>query len=292
MSRSSGSSTGRRTLLFAVVFGLLAAGFAVWAVQLARPTEAAAIEMGSVVVARAPIALRTTITRDMLEERKMPLETRHPQAVTAASEVVGKVARQSLVAGEQLLSTKLFAQRTESGLAFMIPSGKRGVSVEVTEIIGSGGLIVPGDRVDVIGICKTRWEAPAQTGTATSTAANANRDGGAAGASVPRASSGEIGKAATVLQNITVMAVAQKLEGEEEADLARAATNRPGATNATEQPKARSVTLAVAPVEGQRLVLYAEMCNLRLALRAADDFAVVDVRTEELYYDSIRPGTP
>jgi pilus assembly protein CpaB len=290
MSRSSGASTGRRTLLFAVVFGLLAAGFAVYAVQLARPTEAAAAELGTVIVIKQPVQARQTLTREMLEERRMPLDARHAQAATSMADVVGKVPRQAMVVGEQVLTTKLFSQRTESGLAFMIPPGKRGVSVEVTEVIGSGGLIIPGDRVDVIGVCKTRYEAPpaAAATPASSQPAQANRDGAAG----PRPTSGDIGKAALVLQNITVVAVAQRLEGAQEADLARQATStRPG-TGDDEQPKARSVTLAVAPAEGQRLVLYAEMCNLRLALRAADDNTIVEVRSEELFYDLIRPGTP
>src|SRR5207249_4525064 len=90
-------------------------------------------------------------------------------------------------AGEQVLSTKFFARKEDSGLAFQIQPGKRAVSVYVSEVITAGGLINPGDYVDVIGLF-----------------------GGlpGSGAAAPSQDFSSV-----VLQNIEVLAVAQSIQG-------------------------------------------------------------------------------
>jgi pilus assembly protein CpaB len=268
---------GRRTLLFAVLFGLVAAGLAVYAVSLARPTEAAPIRMAAVVVPKQAIPARTTIRAEMVEVRQIPADSRHIDAMENVGDVLGKVSRQALVPGEQLLNARLINERTESGLAFVIPAGRRAVSIEVSETIGAGGLILPGDRVDVLGVCKARVEASAPTG---GSSANGNTSSAR--------SSGEVGKGVIVLQNIPVVAVAQHIEGDDNRSALDRANPSSRAGNA-EQAKAKSATLAVTTAEAQRLVLYDEMCTLRLALRPESDNAVVEVRVEELTYDTIRP---
>jgi len=129
-------------------------------------------------------------------------------------------------------------------LAFVIPPGKRAVAVEVTEVIGSGGLIVPGDFVDVIAV---------------------------------RSLENNRGRATIVLQNVEVLAVAQSITGEEATTPKQEGSDTTlGTTAPKPEPKAKSVTLAVTPQEAQRLVLYDVLAeDLRLALRGAEDHEIV-----------------
>src|SRR5206468_143855 len=92
----------------------------------------------------------TTITGDMLRVSRVPVDLKLPQAMVASQDAVGKVTKLPVSQGEELLATKLFGDREESGLAFVVPDGKRAVSVGVSELLGSGGMIVPGDFVDVV----------------------------------------------------------------------------------------------------------------------------------------------
>ena len=270
-----GRSRSLITLLFAAVFGIAAAGLSIYALQLARPTEAAVVETVSVLVPRETIPQRTLLRAEMLTQITVPVDVRHPQAVTSLGQAVGKVSKQNLVAGEQLLASKLSSQKEESGLALVIPADQRAVSVEVSEITGSGGLILPGDRVDVLAVCTTRIEAntSGRDGEDETVSENAGAD-----SDVPQHAGGDLSRVATPLQNVVVLAVAQTINGS-----APQNEDEDGDT----QPEAKTVTLAVAPDDAQTLVLHEKLCDLRLALRPADDHTILDLDPQELYYDIV-----
>lgn len=255
----------RLVLVFALVLGLVTAGL-VWnyTQRLQRDSQQAAaqaqVAMGPVVVAKQDIPVRTQITAEMLDVKQIPLQARHPQALTITADAVGKVVKLPISSGEQVIISKFAAQRAESGLSFIVPPNKRAVSVAVTEVIGSGGLILPGDHVDVIGVFDAK---------------TMGKD-----------------EAAYIIQDIEVLAVAQLLQGDavqqsaadkiEKAAGGAINRNQPAPQpqskeEAKPQPSAKSVTLAVSPEEAQRLVLAEGMGKLRLALRATKETALVDL---------------
>jgi pilus assembly protein CpaB len=145
---------GKGVLVIAVAMGALTSFLAWRYLDEAAQSAPAPVPTVSVVVAARPLADRTVITPDMLRVKQIPAEAAHPNAVHNTADAVGKVVRTTMTTDEQVLTTKLFLQREESGLAFMVPNGMRAVSVNFTEVIGSGGLIMPGDRVDVIATFK------------------------------------------------------------------------------------------------------------------------------------------
>ncbi len=195
----------------------------------------------------------------------MPAEARHPDAVESINVVAGRVTKVPLIAGEQVLASKLALEREDAGLALIIPAGNRAISVEVSEVSGTGGLILPGDRVDVIGVRTTRIDSTEEepVGTSSDVITDTN----------------VIVRAVTPLQNVTVMAVAQALRSE-----TRSADDEES-DGSQRRDIAESATLSVSPVQAQRLALYSELCTLRLALRPAADEAIVEIDYEELYYD-------
>lgn len=164
-----------------------------------------------------------------------------------------------VASGEQILPSKFTTQEV-GGFSVVIPPGKRAVSVKVDQVITAGGLLQPGDHVDVI---------------ATLNKQVAGKD-----------------MSEIFLQNVEVLAVAQNYEGqpadapansaEQVVGKVQAATAKVNvtATPADAQPKiqpnARTVTLAVTPEEAQRLVLADDTAQLRLAVRPKNDTALID----------------
>lgn len=107
-------------------------------------------KFGEVVVAKVNIPVKTMVTAEMLELKRVPVDFIHPQDIQKKEEVIGNVTLVPVVEGEDILRSKI-AQKNESknGLAYIVPVGKRAVSVPVDEVSGIAGLIKPGDHVDV-----------------------------------------------------------------------------------------------------------------------------------------------
>lgn len=265
--------------LFALGFGALAAGLTYVGLQQASTQQEEVrqgLAMVPVVVARKDIPPRTILSEEMLEVKQVPRTAIHPAAVEDQKQVLGKSTRQTIYSGEPVLFNKLFAERAEAGLAFTIPAGKRAVSVATSEVMGSGGLILPGDRVDVVAICRATLE----------------------GATQPAPAGGTIRytehmKATYALQDVEVLAVGQLLVGTEpESPVQQVAGAAPSRevpqVRPQAQPAARTVTLAVAPEEAQRLILYDQLCDLSLATRRPDDRKTDTIPSEQLNFGIAR----
>ncbi len=243
----------RRILLLAIVLGGVAALLS-WRFVQERAT--APVPMARVVVAAQDIAVRTKITGGMLKEEEIPVSAKHPEAVSSIRQVEGKVTRLPITREEQVLVTKFTAAREESGLSFIIPPSKRAVGITTSEVIGAGGLVIPGDRVDVIAVFDAKT----------------------------------MGKtmATIILQDVEIIAVAQELQGalpeksavEQAGDSLSArqpAAKETPRAGSKPQPKAKTVTVAVTPEEAQRLFLAESYGELRLALRPNKEKSMVDL---------------
>ncbi|MQA00172.1 MAG: Flp pilus assembly protein CpaB [Dehalococcoidia bacterium] len=159
MARRFKFPTGGVLLFAAVVIGAASTiGTAAWLRQQdqQRAEDAAANEqqqesMVALLVGRDELAAGTTLSAPMLATVEVPQSTVPVGALTELDDAVGRVLRYPLGPGEQLLASKLVGDgSTGSGLAFSIPPGMRGVSVAFSEVMGAGGLVVPGDHVDVL----------------------------------------------------------------------------------------------------------------------------------------------
>lgn len=251
----------KKILLLALVFGAIAALLS-W--RMVQQQAQAPIPMARVVVAAQDIPTRTQITPSMLKEEEIPVSAKHPESLSSIRQAEGQVSRLPISRGEQVLVSKFTAAREESGLSFIIPPSKRAVAVTTSEVIGAGGLVMPGDRVDVIAVFDAKT----------------------------------MGKdmATIILQDIEVMAVAQKLEGDipEKGMVEKAgdsvsggakkasAAPAPKSTNPQPQPAAKSITLAVTPEEAQRIFLAESNGKIRLALRPEDERSRVDLQEATL----------
>ena len=113
-------------------------------------SEPAVKDTVPVIVAKVDIPLKTKVTAEMLQIQNVPSEYLQPGAIRDNKLVVGVIAREHIIAGEQITSRRLLVEGKMAGLPGVIPPGKRAMSVAVTEVTGVAGLIKPGDRVDVI----------------------------------------------------------------------------------------------------------------------------------------------
>ncbi len=109
----------------------------------------------SVLVARKDIPARTIITEDLLEYQKIPKPYIEPLAVTRIEDVIGLVAITDIKKGEQITKNLLIPLTTWTVLSSFIPEGYRAITIHVDEVSGVGGLILPGDEVDVIATFST-----------------------------------------------------------------------------------------------------------------------------------------
>ena len=119
----------------------------------ANPTQT---PHASVVVARADLQARVPLDPDAFELRDLPADAVAANAVTSLDGLSGKVLSAPIAAGEQLTASRLVDPHGADPrtIADMIPAGLRAMSLSLTELDGAGGLIVPGQHVDVVAVFK------------------------------------------------------------------------------------------------------------------------------------------
>jgi Flp pilus assembly protein CpaB len=112
------------------------------------------ISTGSVpvVVAKSAIAPGTRITAGMVEVQNFTQANAPFQALETTEAVVGQIARYPISQGEPVLSSKFVdaVSASSAALAYILEPGKRGMAVTFDDIVGAGGLALPGDHVDIV----------------------------------------------------------------------------------------------------------------------------------------------
>jgi Flp pilus assembly protein CpaB len=256
----------RLALAGAIGLALLAAVFAFAALRAAggEGDGGGTANRVDVVVASQPISRGEAISDGMLTLASVPEDAIIANALTALPALDdGLIASYPLEQGEQLTAAKLGQEGAGKGgtLPPVIPPGKRGVTVGVTEEKVFGGLLAPGDHVDVIAIVQ-RVEGEE-----------------------------EIPTAVMLVQNAEVLAVAdEQLEPVGRLDI----DGNPIVTDTSEgvlseapedadtQPDARNVTLAVAPEDALLIALAQEEWSVWLSLRGPGDAETLPVAPRSL----------
>jgi pilus assembly protein CpaB len=116
-----------------------------------RVAEQARLQTVGIVVAKVAIPLGSTINPNQVAVSPWPKESYPKDAIADLKVVVGRVALRDFTAGEPVVESKLVPLNKSTGLlSLKIPTGMRGFSVKVNEVVGVGGFIVPDSRVDVV----------------------------------------------------------------------------------------------------------------------------------------------
>lgn len=104
----------------------------------------------NVVTAASDLAVGVTIREQDVRMVTMPKEFAPRRAFENVTDLKGRVVISLVLKDEPIVSNRLAAPGEIPGLATMIPSGYRAVSVRVNDVIGVAGFIQPGMRVDVL----------------------------------------------------------------------------------------------------------------------------------------------
>lgn len=137
-------------LIGATVSGLLAGYVALVYVSDEPAPLQAAVPSRTVVVAARDLPAGTILRREDVEGVSWPGSVVPEGFATQAGEVVGRGLITDVRKNEPLLDSKLAQKEAGGGLSITIPEGMRAVSVEVDEVVGVAGFVLPGTRVDVL----------------------------------------------------------------------------------------------------------------------------------------------
>lgn len=196
-------------------------------------TAVGEVEMTTVAVAVRDLGARVRIVAADIELREVPTAGVHALALRNVDEIVGQFTVSFTATGEQFLPHDLTSDTLGGGLAQLVPVGARAISFAISNATAAGGLVSPGDQIDVIAIF---------------TEDAAGRDG-----------------TAIVAQNVEVLAISQVVLGD------AVEPTREAASSGSPQSVSATVTVAVSLEDAQRISLAESFGDLRVFLRNPDD---------------------
>lgn len=192
--------------------------------------EQAEVEYIEIYAAKSEIPARTEVKEEMLVKVKMPKDVGIPLGLSDKSMIIGKLTKDRILEGEPILAERLY-DGSSAQMSYIIPKGKRAVTIGVNEVSEVGNFILPGDYADVI-----------------ATFDEASVDLNGRKIYYPKYTK-------VILQNVQILGVGQNMGVEKK--------------EGGELPV--SVTLAVTLEEAEKLVLADESGVLRLALKPFSD---------------------
>lgn len=119
----------------------------------------------NVVVASVEIPFGQMVEAQHVTVVRMPKGTAPDDAFDASDKVVGKIATFTMLRGDILRGARLAEHLGGSTLASLIEANKRAVSVRVDDVVGVGGFLLPGNRVDVLATRKVGNNSDAESKT-------------------------------------------------------------------------------------------------------------------------------
>ncbi len=96
------------------------------------------------------IPIGSIVDAKQLRVRAYPEDLAPEGTFTSLDEVVGKIAKESLYAGDVVRAERVIEKGEGSSLASLIGKEKRALTIRVNDVVGVAGFLLPGDRVDVL----------------------------------------------------------------------------------------------------------------------------------------------
>jgi len=145
----------RKAPLMFMAVALVLAALASWSAHrwiVARANQAATVKVttGPLLVANADLPAGQRLEARHLVTQQWPAGTLPLGHLSKPDQALGRVLKGPLVKGEVILAAKLAPEGLAGGLSAVVPEGYRAMTVHVDEVIGVGGFLQPGDRVDVL----------------------------------------------------------------------------------------------------------------------------------------------
>jgi pilus assembly protein CpaB len=219
----------QRTLIVMVV-ALVTAGLATFAVYTAvqrMPVERVEVETVPVIVAARSITVGTLLNADDVRVVSWPAKSQVQGTFADPKDVIDRGAIETISENQPLTDRNLASREMGAGMQPLIPPGMRAISVRINDVVGVAGFAMPGTRVDVL--------------------VSVNDNGDKSREKEPMAR--------TVVSNVLVLTQGTRYDQQE---------SKQGGKPAQMQSV---VTLAVLPLDGERIALASTQGQLSLALR-------------------------
>ena len=137
-------------LMLALGCGLVAS-IGITQVMSKQNAEVVHAETEAVLVAIKDIPLGEAVNGENVKREEWPKDKVPNGVLGKLEELEGRRSRTRIYAGEPILAVKLFGKgASDLGASPQIPKGLRVVGVKVDSVSANSGLIMPGDRVDVL----------------------------------------------------------------------------------------------------------------------------------------------
>ena len=150
-----------------IVISLLLAVAAAWVANRWLIAQSASSDTGpstaAVMTAAIDIPLGTKIEPRHVAAIQMLADTAPDGAFKDVAAIEGKIALTEMVKGEILLAARFADQGAGSTLAAVVGDNMRAVSVRVNDVVGVGGFLLPGNRVDVVAAYRDRQDTLSET---------------------------------------------------------------------------------------------------------------------------------
>lgn len=221
--------------------GIIAVGVAVLVYYLlsssAKTEQLEKPQVVGVVMAATNIPAYTNITSGMIEIKSVAVSAAPSNALTSVDQAVGQLTQYAIPKGQLLVRNDVVTADATQGLTFVIPKGRRAVTVALDPISGVGGFVYPGDHVDIL--------------------ATFERE--------------DMSSTRLILQNTEVLAMNEQTIRPKAAQNGDSDSGTETAKEAPAVEQVKSTTLAVTPEEAQRLILAAHEGSIHMILRSRED---------------------
>jgi pilus assembly protein CpaB len=195
--------------------------------RITQPRSAAIIATRKVVVAARSLHPGDMLTAESVQTVNWPVAQSPAGVFGSMQDVTGRAVLVPLAVGEPILPHQLALMGAGAGLMGRIPVGMRALSVRVDEASAASGFAEPGSTVDILAVYKVE--------------------------------DAKTYKSSVVLQNVTILAVGQRVETDPD----------------NKHPGEDTVTVLVTPEEATRLSLAGSIGKLQFVLRNGTDQTLV-----------------
>jgi len=146
-------SVNKKVILIAIFMALVTTMLVYFYISNSTTTHEAAVPKISVFVASKTLPPKHKITQGDIRQERVAKEYLNSKAVQSENEILGKLVKDTIIEGEQILKDRLVSDN-KNDLVYNVPEGKRAVSMNVNEQIEVSNLLRPGDYVDIIASCE------------------------------------------------------------------------------------------------------------------------------------------
>ncbi len=155
----------RRAIVFSLSLALTCGGSAAllmgtWLAEQASQsktvvvTSPSPVKLSTVVVTKSEMRYGTELTRNSLREARWPEDTLPKGTFRTIEEIFAngkkRIVLNRLAANEPILKWKITGEGQRASLSAMLKNDLKAVTIRVNEVQGVGGLVLPGNRVDIL----------------------------------------------------------------------------------------------------------------------------------------------